>query len=190
MLFSLRNVCIAFGKKKIIENLNWEVHKGEHWAITGANGSGKSTLLGILSGEHPQIYKNDLELLGQNVKKNFSIDEHKKKLGFFSPEMALQVHRRITLLDALLEYFPQPVLAEEKKMAVNLLATLGLGSELNKPLKNLSEEELRLALIARAISKFPEVLLLDNISEKTTLIFTSHYPGEHPNCITHSLRIN
>jgi molybdate transport system ATP-binding protein len=209
ILFSLKNTCIAFGKKKIIDNLNWDVRKGEHWAITGANGSGKSTLLGILSGEHPQIYKNDLHLLGQNVKKNFSIIEHKKKLGFFSPEMALQAHHRITVLDALLEYFPQPVLAEEKKIAVNLLTALGLGSELNKPLKNLSEEMLRLALIARAISKFPEVLLLDEptqglceqskdrlfllldkVSEKTTLIFTSHYPGEHPNCITHNLRIN
>jgi molybdate transport system ATP-binding protein len=208
MLFSLKNVCIAFGKKKIIENLNWKVRKGEHWAITGANGSGKSTLLGILSGEHPQIYKNDLELLGQNAKESFSISEHKKKIGFFSPEMALQVHRRITVLDALMENFPQPVLAEEKKMALNLLKALGLDGELNKPLKDLSEEELRLALIARAISKSPEVLLLDEptqgmseqskerlfllldkVSEKTTLIFTSHYPGEHPNCITHNLHI-
>jgi molybdate transport system ATP-binding protein len=208
ILFSLKNVCISFGNKKIIENLNWEVQRGEHWAITGANGSGKSTLLGVLGGEHPQIYKNDLELLGQQVKRNFSINEHKKKLGFFSPEMALQVHRRATVLDALLENFPQPVLAEEKKMALNLLTSLGLGSELNKHLRDLNEEELRLALIARAISMFPEVLildeptqgmseqskerlfsLLDKISEKTTLILTSHYPNEHPNCITHNLHI-
>jgi len=208
ILFSLKNICVSFGKKKIIENLNWEVRKGEHWAITGANGSGKSTLLGILSGDHPQIYKNDLELLGQNVKESFSISEHKKKLGFFSPEMALQVHRRATVLDALLENFPQPVLAEEKKMALNLLTALGLENELNKPLRNLSEEQLRLALIARAISRSPEVLLLDEptqgmserakerlfslldkASEKTTLIFTSHYPSEYPNCITHSLHI-
>jgi len=209
ILFSLKNVCISFGKKKIIENLNWEVRKGEHWAITGANGSGKSTLLGVLSGDHPQIYKNDLKLLGQKVKETFSISEHKKKLGFFSPEMALQVHRRATVLDALIENFPQPVLAEEKKTALDLLTFLGLGSELNKHLRDLSEEELRLALIARAISMSPEVLLLDEptqgmseqskqrlfllldkISEKTTLIITSHYPNEHPNCITHSLRIN
>jgi len=209
ILFSLKNVCVSFGKKKIIENLNWEVHKGEHWAITGANGSGKSTLLGILSGDHPQIYKNnDLELLGQKVKEIFSISEHKKKLGFFSPEMALQVHRRATVLDALLENFPQPVLAEEKKTALDLLTSLGLGSELNKHLKDLSEEDLRLALISRAISMSPAVLLLDEptqgmsekskqrlfslldkISEKTTLIITSHYPNEHPNCVTHGLHI-
>jgi len=208
VIFSLKDVCISFGKKKILENLNWDVRKGEHWVITGANGSGKSTLLGILSGDHPQIYKNDLMLLGQNVKESFSISEHKNKLGFFSPEMALQVHRRVTVLDALMENFPQPVLAEEKKIALNLLATLGIENELNKPLRDLSEEELRLALIARAISRSPEVLLLDEptqgmseqakerlfllldkVSEKTTLILTSHYPNEYPNCITHSLHI-
>jgi len=208
-LFSLKNLCVSFGSKKIIENLNWEVHKGEHWAITGPNGSGKSTLLGILSGDHPQIYKNDLELLGQNIRNGFSIGEHKKKLGLFSPEMALQAPGRMTALEILLEYFPQPVLAEEKKNVLNLLAYLGLNGELNKPLKDLSEEHAKLILIARAISKNPQVLildepaqginssvreklfsLLDKTSEKTTLIFTTHYPGEWPQCITHRLSIS
>jgi len=205
LLFSLKNLCVSFGSKKIIENLNWEVRKGEHWAITGPNGSGKSTLLGILSGDHPQIYKNDLELLGQNVKNGFSIAEHKKKLGLFSPEMALQASGRMTALEILLEHFPQPVLAEEKKSVLNLLAYLGLDN-VNKPLKNLSEEHAKLTLIARAISKNPQVLildeptqgmsdpakeklfsLLDKISEKTTLIFTTHYHGEWPQCITNRL---
>jgi molybdate transport system ATP-binding protein len=208
-LFSLKNLCVSFGSKKIIENLNWEVHKGEHWAVTGPNGSGKSTLLGILSGDHPQIYKNDLELLGQNIRNGFSIGEHKKKLGLFSPEMALQAPGRMTALEILLEYFPQPVLAEEKKNVLNLLAYLGLNGELNKPLKDLSEEHAKLILIARAISKNPQVLildepaqginssvreklfsLLDKTSEKTTLIFTTHYPGEWPQCITHRLSIS
>ena len=208
ILFSLKNLCVSFGSKKIIENLNWEVRKGEHWAITGPNGSGKSTLLGILSGDHPQIYKNDLELLGQNIRNGFSIGEHKKKLGLFSPEMALQAPGRMTVLEILLEYFPQPVLAEEKKNTLNLLAYLGLG-DVNKPLRDLSEEHAKFVLIARAISKNPQVLildepaqgmsgpareklffLLDKISKKTTLIFTTHYPGEWPQCITHRLSIS
>ena len=208
LLFSLKNLCVSFGSKKIIENLNLEIYKGEHWAITGPNGSGKSTLLGILSGDHPQIYRNDLELLGQNVKNGFSVSEHKKKLGIFSPEMALQAPHRMSALEILLENFPQPVLAKEKKTALDLLAYLGLGDELNKPLRDLSEEHAKLALIARAISKNPSVLildeptqgmsapareklfsLLDKISGETTLIFTTHYPGEWPQCITNSLKV-
>ncbi len=197
ILFSLKNLCISFGAKKVIENLNWEVRKGEHWAITGPNGSGKSTLLGVLSGDHPQIYKNDLKLLGQDVKNGFSVSEHKEKLGIFSPEMALQAPRGMTPLEILLEHFPQPVLTEEKKTALDLLAYLGVG-----------EEDVKLALLARAILKKPQVLILDEptqgmsrptreklfsllnkISDKTTLIFTTHYIGEWPQCITNVLRI-
>jgi molybdate transport system ATP-binding protein len=201
LLFALKKLCVSFGSKKIFENLNLEIHKGEHWAITGPNGSGKSTLLGILSGDHPQIYNNDLELLGQNVQRGFSISEHKKKIGFFSPEMALQISRRNTVLETMLENFPQPVLTEEKKAVLSLLSDLGLSNELNTPLKNLNEEQLKLALIARAISKNPQVLiidevphgmseLLDKISEKTTLIFTTHYPDELPKCTTNSLSLH
>jgi len=209
ILFSLKNLCVSFGSKKIIDNLNLEIYKGEHWAITGPNGSGKSTLLGILSGDHPQIYRNDLVLLGQNIKNGFSVSEHKEKLGIFSPEMALQAPHRMSALEILLENFPQPVLAEEKKSALDLLAYLGLGDELNKPLRDLSEEHAKLALIARAISKNPAVLildeptqgmsaasreklfsLLDKISGDTTLIFTTHYPGEWPKCITNSFCIS
>jgi len=200
LLFALKKLCVAFGSKKIIENLDLEIYKGQHWAITGPNGSGKSTLLGILSGDHPQIYNNDLELLGQKVKNGFSISKHKAKIGFFSPEMALQISRRSTVLEILLENFPQPVLTEEKKAVLSLISDLDLNKELNTPLKNLNEEQLKLVLIARAISKNPQVLildevpqglckLLDKISEKTTLIFTTHYPDEMPKCVTNELRL-
>jgi len=194
IIFSLKNLCVSFGSKKVIENLNWTVHKGEHWAIMGANGSGKSTLLGVVSGDHPQCYNNELELLD------------KKKIGFFSPEMALHAPSRMSAFEILLESFPQPVLAEEKKFAIGLLSDLGLGAELNKPLENLSEEHKRLALIARAISKNPKLLILDEptqdmssqcrerlfaileqISSKTTLIFATHYPGEWPKCVNNTL---
>ena len=36
--------------KTILSNVNWEVKKGEHWAILGLNGSGKTTLLNMING--------------------------------------------------------------------------------------------------------------------------------------------
>ncbi|GHV16803.1 hypothetical protein AGMMS49938_17140 [Fibrobacterales bacterium] len=208
-LFSLRNLNVSFGEKIVLKNLNWEVYKGEHWAITGANGSGKSTLLGILSGDHPQIYRNDLTLLGQNSKNGFSIDEHKKKIGFFSPEMALQTIGQLTAFDILIEHFPQPPLAEEKKQATALLNSLGLNEFANMHLSELSDENLRLILIARAILRKPQVIILDEPtqgmsetareklfsvldgnSENSTLIFVTHYPNEFPKCINRVLRLS
>jgi molybdate transport system ATP-binding protein len=53
-------------------------------------GAGKSTLLALLSADHPQIYKNDIVLLGERPGKGLDVWAHKEKLGFFSPELALQ----------------------------------------------------------------------------------------------------
>ena len=64
ILFELKNVNVRFGETDVLKNLNWTVRKGEHWAVMGENGAGKSTLLGMLTADHPQIYNNDITLLG------------------------------------------------------------------------------------------------------------------------------
>ena len=90
ILFDLKNVNVQFGDTVVLKNLNWTVRKGEHWAVMGENGAGKSTLLGMLTADHPQIYKNDITLLGERPGHGLNIWDHKAKLGFFSPELALQ----------------------------------------------------------------------------------------------------
>lgn len=44
------NVCQAFGKVKILDNVSLELQKGMITALLGHNGSGKSTLIDIISG--------------------------------------------------------------------------------------------------------------------------------------------
>lgn len=41
----LNHVSIVYGKRTILKALDWTVHNGEHWALSGQNGAGKSTLL-------------------------------------------------------------------------------------------------------------------------------------------------
>ncbi len=55
---------VQYGQTVIFENLDLEIKQGDHTLLTGANGSGKSTLLDLLTGDHPQCYGNDLEVLG------------------------------------------------------------------------------------------------------------------------------
>src|SRR5262252_5321103 len=38
-------------ERPILENIDFRIEPGQHWALVGANGSGKSTLLAILSGD-------------------------------------------------------------------------------------------------------------------------------------------
>ena len=51
-IIELENVSLAKQGRTILKDLNWQVKKGEHWAILGLNGSGKSTLLRLLMAEH------------------------------------------------------------------------------------------------------------------------------------------
>src|SRR5690625_7258954 len=37
-------------RKEILTDINWEVAKGQHWAVIGLNGSGKTTLLNMVNG--------------------------------------------------------------------------------------------------------------------------------------------
>src|SRR5690606_11289594 len=34
----------------ILDEINWQTRRGEHWVILGANGSGKTSLLSVLTG--------------------------------------------------------------------------------------------------------------------------------------------
>ena len=50
MKLQVRNVCVTFEEKRILDNLCLDVQEGEFVALVGPSGCGKSTLLNILAG--------------------------------------------------------------------------------------------------------------------------------------------
>ncbi|KXF77428.1 iron ABC transporter [Paramesorhizobium deserti] len=52
-MIEARNLSVAIGRKRIIENIDFQARPGELTAIVGPNGSGKTTLLRALSGDLP-----------------------------------------------------------------------------------------------------------------------------------------
>lgn len=52
-MLSIKNLSGGYGDKKIIEDVSFEVEKGEMLGILGPNGSGKSTLMKLISGVLP-----------------------------------------------------------------------------------------------------------------------------------------
>ena len=68
-IIKVRNVNKYIGDRKILDNINFDVYKGEIVGLVGPNGAGKSTLLKIMSG----LYSSDGEIIydGYDLRKDF-----------------------------------------------------------------------------------------------------------------------
>lgn len=216
--FHLRNIQVVYDGKAVLDEVNWQVKRGEKWALTGPNGSGKSTLLSILTADHPQRFANDYDLFDQKRGgKGASIWDIKQKIGHVSPELHLYFPVEITVFKAIASGFYDATgvyfkkLDEEKITQVERLAELlGVTHVMQRPMQKLSKGEQRLVLLARALVKNPPLLILDEPcqgldigtieyfksvvdavcgTDQRTLIYVSHYPHEIPTCVNRYLRL-
>ena len=52
-IVSIEDFTMKFGNKTVIDNLSFEINKGETFGLLGSNGSGKTTILRALLGIYP-----------------------------------------------------------------------------------------------------------------------------------------
>ena len=212
----LNKVSIRYGERTILDELDWTVHKGEKWALTGENGSGKSTLLSLICADNPQSYACDISLFGRKRGTGESIWEIKKHIGYVSPEIHRAYLKNIPAIDIVasglhdsvgLYVRPKP---EQRSVCEQWMNIFGIGEFKDDSFLQLSSGEQRLVLLARAFVKEPDLLILDEPlhgldtsnrklvkeiidtyvrKEGKTMIMVSHYPEEFPSCITHLLHL-
>ena len=212
----LRNVTIRYGNRVILNDLNWTVREGEHWALTGANGSGKSTLLSLINADNPQAYAHDIELFGRPRGSGESIWDIKRRIGFVSPELHRAFRVDAPALDIVTSgYFDTEGLfmrpsAEQRAGALRWMEEFGIADLAGMPFLRLSSGQQRMCLVTRAFVKDPPLYILDEplqgIDEPhrrhvkrlldrfcgapgKTLLMVTHYPEEYPSCIDHSLSL-
>ena len=77
------NLTKKYGQKIVVENISFDVYKGEVLGFLGPNGAGKTTTIEMILGL-VDITKGDVEIFGQKVryplsedfkKRNFSVDK-------------------------------------------------------------------------------------------------------------------
>lgn len=166
-IVSYKNVSFRRDGREILKNINWEIKKGENWALLGLNGSGKSTLLSMIpaytfatSGEVSVFEKK----LGTCV-----WAEVKEKVGFvssslntFSDSLNNQTLNNIVLsgkYNSIGIY--QEITQKDREKANNIIRDFKLSHlKLNKYI-TLSQGEQRKTLLARAFMNEPSLLILD-----------------------------
>ena len=142
ILVRLNKVGFRQNKKWLVEGVSLEVKKGKIITLIGPNGSGKSTTAKIALG----IYK-DIE---------GSVDKHTNKVGYVPQKITIDWTLPLRVKDFMI--LTEVLKEEEIDDALSLTGVMHLK---NKNLGNLSGGEFQRVLLARAISKKPELLVLD-----------------------------
>jgi molybdate transport system ATP-binding protein len=163
----LNQVCVEYTDGIVFRNLSWQVHANQHWQIRGPNGCGKSTLLGLIMGDHPQCYSNDIYVLGHQRGSGESIWEIKRHIGIVSSALHLQYRVNCSALEVLLSGFFDSIgvyqrpSAKQYQVARHWLSVLEMDPYEKHSFRELDYGQQRLLLIARALIKRPALLILD-----------------------------
>ncbi|ENE5196514.1 molybdate ABC transporter ATP-binding protein ModF [Vibrio parahaemolyticus] len=166
-IFELKNGQVEYTEKRIFTDLNWRIDKGQHWQVKGPNGCGKSTLLGLIFGDHPQCYSNDIHIFGKKRGSGESIWEIKQHIGMVSSALHLQYRVNCNALEVILSGFYDSIglynqpSRKEIDVAKEWLDILHMRHYEKTSFKQLEYGQQRLLLIARAIVKQPTLLILD-----------------------------
>ena len=216
-LIDMHSVTVRYGETVVLDRLTWTVRKGEHWAITGPNGAGKSTLLKLITGECLQVHANTIRLFGETRGAGQTLGEIRHRLGVVSHDLASGYQKRMSAMEVVCSGFFDSVGlyrrcdAGQRTVAAGWLDRLGVSSLSQTPFDQLSQGQRQMILIARAMVKPPQLLILDEpcsgldpenrgkVIERvdgigagggTGLLFVTHHASEIPACITHRLALD
>ena len=157
-IISIDGLCKSFGDVKAVQNLSFQVKKGELFAFLGVNGAGKSTTISILCG---QLAKDagTVFVCGEDVEKG--MEKICRKLGVVFQSSVLD--KALTVRDNLQSRAALYGITgkEFKKRLAELASLLDFENLLNRTVGKLSGGQRRRIDIARAILHKPELLILD-----------------------------
>lgn len=163
----MEHVSIKYGSRTILKELDWEVKNGEKWALFGPNGAGKSTLLSLIYADNPQSYANTLYLFDRKRGSGESIWDIKKRIGYVSPEMHLFYMENVPVLNIVGSGFFDSIglfrkcTEQQQQVALAWMRVFGIEGLKERSFLTLSSGEQRLALLARAFVKDPDLIILD-----------------------------
>ncbi len=157
---------LSFGydsKRKVLENINFQIKKGESVGLVGANGVGKSTLLRILvglnSGFQGKVTVNNIPMEKKNLK------TIRKNVGYVFQDADSQLFMSTVFDDVAFaprNYGMSEAEVNEKTMGA--LKAVHIEQLKDKQIYKLSGGEKKLASIATILSTEPDVILMDEPS--------------------------
>ena len=156
-MIKVKNLEKNFGSFKAVNNISFEVNKGEIFGLLGPNGAGKTTTLRMIAGLITPS-RGEVEVCEHNLS---NLSEIKRNIGFLTGSTAL--YGRLTPIE-ILDYFGTLNFMDEKikKERIEYLIKLFKIDEFkNKWCQKLSTGQKQRVSIARTILHDPPVLIFD-----------------------------
>ena len=177
------------GSQQVFKNLSYEFESNGVYSILGSSGSGKTTLLNLISGLD-SFQNGTIEVYNQNLNE-LSVEEksalRKKYFGF-----GYQFHYLLENLSIYENCLAANFGVDNGNIDVTL-KKLGIAKIKNKLPSKVSGGEKQRASIARAISKKPNILILDeptgNLDQENSLIvqdFLLDYAKENDSLVIYA----
>lgn len=145
LLLQANNISLRFGQKVILTDVELSVHRGEIVTLIGPNGAGKSTIVRIVLG----LLKPDTGKV--TLAPHIKIGYMPQRLHV-EPYLPLSVKRFLKLTKD--SY-------SNKENFYSILKQVGVSHLLSQALQELSGGELQRVLLARALLRSPDLLVLD-----------------------------
>lgn len=155
------------GRTEVLKDISLEIADGEFAIILGASGSGKSTLMNVLSGlekaDSGNVFVNGENL---SVKNESELTKFRREnVGFVFQQYYLLPHLNVE------NNVKMGAGLSGNKDYKKIIASLGLDDKMKAMPSELSGGEQQRVCIARALSKNPKILFLDEptgaLDEKT-----------------------
>lgn len=153
LLLQAKHISIRFGQKIILTDVSLSVHRGEIVTLIGPNGAGKSTIVRIVLG----LLKPDTGEV--KLKPNIKIGYMPQRLQVES-YFPLSVGRFLQLTNTS---------SLDKKSFENILHKVGIPHLLAHPIQEISGGEFQRVLLARALLRHPDLLVLDEPAQSVDI---------------------
>ncbi len=161
----MKNITKQFSNVKALDDVNFEVERGEIHALVGENGAGKSTLMNVLSGTYPYgTYTGDIIYEGEECRFSKLKDSEEKGIVIIHQELALIPELTIG---------ENMFLGNERGKKFNIdwdetyaeadkyLKIVGLSESSRTQIKDIGTGKQQLVEIAKALAKNAKLLILD-----------------------------
>lgn len=145
VVIELKGVAKRYGGRRVLQEVDLLLERGDRIALVGPNGAGKSSLMRLLAGVEPPD--------GGERKEGYNVS-----LGYFSQDRALDLSEEKTILENLMEASPIDMVSKLRNV---LGAFLFRGDEVDKKVKVLSGGEKSRLALAKMLLRPANVLLLD-----------------------------